>query len=742
MKKLLKIITGVTLSLAMAIGVGIGVASNKEAKPVHASVGSTVTIGSGSYRSSYETGFESCTAGTTYNSTQTYNTTVGEGVSWSVYYGTVSTNAKLTGTKSMQMRWYSSAKTNYPHAETTSPISSVKAFKFNYAVGNTDLDFVVQYSTNGTSWTDIETVDTDSTSATEYSHEFDNKIQNFYFRVLVCLGTAPSSGNYTFRIDDIVFGSVALSNIALSGDYPTSFTQGDSFSHEGMTVTATYGDSSTTNVTASSTFSGYNMSTVSEQTVTVTYTENSITKTTTYNITVSEPTLAYINLELTSGNELYTGQTIAISASFGNGVAGLNWTVENGTVSSASSSDSGYSATATSSGTLTIRATDTNSALYSEVSVSVTQTTISINKTAISIGRNSSETLVATVNVGTVDWSSNNAKVTVSSAGVVSVAANAIVGSMAIITARSHTDSSVSATCTVTVLYYSQETISVVPSGLSGAYGSNEEKTFNGVKFNVNNVANFDTNVQFKKDATAGLYNKDAFRISISKIEFAFNSSNTATLVNGQSESKGALKVLFSANSDFSDAETIQVQIAAASTAELVTISPTIERAVYAKILSNNIAAVYCDSIVFTLVTLDSYFDSVTPVKTAVTNPDSSVALRFGARILKTDWAAIHAKAVISDYGVMLFREKDEPESYSDTPVLDAYNASKTLTVGHKGNGTAPGTEGDYYEFTVKINFTVESNKSVVFCAAPFIVAGGQYYFLCEIQTTYNELMA
>ena len=42
MKKLLKIITGVTLSLAMAIGVGIGVASNnKKAEPVYAVADST-----------------------------------------------------------------------------------------------------------------------------------------------------------------------------------------------------------------------------------------------------------------------------------------------------------------------------------------------------------------------------------------------------------------------------------------------------------------------------------------------------------------------------------------------------------------------------------------------------------------------------------------------------------------------------------------------------------------------------
>lgn len=207
MNKLFSKIAGLSIGLAMAIGVGVAVASNRNVTFVSATVGSDVTIGNGTYTSAYETGFENCTASTTYNSTKTYTSSEADGAAWSVYYGTVSTSSKLTGTKSMHMRWYSSAKTNYPHAETTSPIANVKAFKFNYAVGNKNVDFKVQYGTNGSSWTDIETVNTTGTDTTEYNHEFTSAISTFYFRVLVCDGTAPSSGNYTFRIDDIVFGS-------------------------------------------------------------------------------------------------------------------------------------------------------------------------------------------------------------------------------------------------------------------------------------------------------------------------------------------------------------------------------------------------------------------------------------------------------------------------------------------------------------------------------------------------------
>lgn len=77
----------------------------------------------------------------------------------------------------------------------------------------------------------------------------------------------------------------ALASIAVSGQQ-TEFTVGDTFAFGG-TVTATYADASTKDVTASATFSGYDMSTAGTQTVTVSYTEGTVTKTTTYSITVA-----------------------------------------------------------------------------------------------------------------------------------------------------------------------------------------------------------------------------------------------------------------------------------------------------------------------------------------------------------------------------------------------------------------------------------------------------------------------
>ena len=85
-----------------------------------------------------------------------------------------------------------------------------------------------------------------------------------------------------------------LTSISISG-YTTSFVEGDTFSFGG-TVTARYSDNSTSNVTASSSFTGYNMTTVGNQTVTVSYTYKGVNKTQTYQITVGMGTVSSISV--------------------------------------------------------------------------------------------------------------------------------------------------------------------------------------------------------------------------------------------------------------------------------------------------------------------------------------------------------------------------------------------------------------------------------------------------------------
>ena len=84
--------------------------------------------------------------------------------------------------------------------------------------------------------------------------------------------------------------SKTLSSISLN-NYTTSFVEGDTFSYGG-TVTAHYSDSTSADVTSGATFTGYDMTLVSNQTVTVSYGG----QTQTYGITVSAGTLSTISL--------------------------------------------------------------------------------------------------------------------------------------------------------------------------------------------------------------------------------------------------------------------------------------------------------------------------------------------------------------------------------------------------------------------------------------------------------------
>ena len=83
----------------------------------------------------------------------------------------------------------------------------------------------------------------------------------------------------------------------------TSFGVGDEFSFDGI-VTATFSDNSTANVTSEASFSGYDMSTSGSQTVTVSYTYQGHTESTTY------PIMVY-----SGGGETSQSQRISISKS-------------------------------------------------------------------------------------------------------------------------------------------------------------------------------------------------------------------------------------------------------------------------------------------------------------------------------------------------------------------------------------------------------------------------------------------
>lgn len=79
-----------------------------------------------------------------------------------------------------------------------------------------------------------------------------------------------------------------LTEIRLSGDYPTTFGEGAEFSHEGIEVTAYFNDGSIEDATTKAEFSEPDMTRLGEQQVTVSYTRKGLTATAVYTITIVE----------------------------------------------------------------------------------------------------------------------------------------------------------------------------------------------------------------------------------------------------------------------------------------------------------------------------------------------------------------------------------------------------------------------------------------------------------------------
>ncbi len=221
-------------ALALAFGSagvigGVSLSAGNSAILTKAAVGDDIKIGEGTYKEIYRTGFENATPDTTYNSTKNYEATATDGLAWEMHYGTVSTNATLSDDKSAQMRLYKDKNCGYM-MNTTALSETVNAFQFAYAVGNKNVKFNVDYSTDGSSWTTIETVSPSSTAKTTYSHEFATGLSDFRLRIAVSnTSTFPSSSNYTFRVDDVVFAQKSTEPaISIDGDSDVTLKKDDS----------------------------------------------------------------------------------------------------------------------------------------------------------------------------------------------------------------------------------------------------------------------------------------------------------------------------------------------------------------------------------------------------------------------------------------------------------------------------------------------------------------------------------
>lgn len=117
----------------------------------------------------------------------------------------------------------------------------------------------------------------------------------------------------------------SLTKIKLSGDYQTSFTIGEEFNYNGLIVTAYYSDS-TYQVVNDYVVSTPDMNKVGDQSVTVTYIENSVSKSNSYNISISEITPTLLSISLSGDyrtdyqvNDTFSYAGLIVTAHYSNG---------------------------------------------------------------------------------------------------------------------------------------------------------------------------------------------------------------------------------------------------------------------------------------------------------------------------------------------------------------------------------------------------------------------------------------
>jgi hypothetical protein len=158
----------------------------------------------------YSTGFEASegfTAGTVYNNTEIkYDGPAGQ--QWGTYYGTASTTSPLTGSQSIQMRWYTTAPGNLGYAFTAFDLANVTKVVFQ-AANTLGLNVNVSYSIDGGITFIGDEIFTLSTTAAEYTYEISEtgEYSSVRLKFLISLPDPIPTGTSRLYLDEIsIFG--------------------------------------------------------------------------------------------------------------------------------------------------------------------------------------------------------------------------------------------------------------------------------------------------------------------------------------------------------------------------------------------------------------------------------------------------------------------------------------------------------------------------------------------------------
>ena len=172
-------------------------------------------------------------------------------------------------------------------AHVSGKISQIDSFSSQYKS--------IQYwiSTDGTTTTQLECYSGKGLNGADFASKDDLTLG---YDVVVCGTLKKHETTYEFDKNNYLVSYEApvlvLDSITLSGSYKTSFEQNEAFNYEGLVVTANY-EGGSSKVVTPTTVSSPDMTTTGEKTVTVSYTENEVTKTAEYKINVTAPATKY-----------------------------------------------------------------------------------------------------------------------------------------------------------------------------------------------------------------------------------------------------------------------------------------------------------------------------------------------------------------------------------------------------------------------------------------------------------------
>ena len=173
--------------------------------------------------------FENQTAGSTYNSQISYDADDSNaGMAWYVEHGTVSTNSKLNGEQSMQMRgYYAKSSTasawngDLPYLESKTAVTGLQSISLKIAAAATfKIDFM--YREDGSStWTAMKTDEetpsdatnlsfTTSASTVTYNIPSSDPTKAYFVKIVANSSSTHTAnptkaGNIVIRVDDVVF---------------------------------------------------------------------------------------------------------------------------------------------------------------------------------------------------------------------------------------------------------------------------------------------------------------------------------------------------------------------------------------------------------------------------------------------------------------------------------------------------------------------------------------------------------